>query len=265
MALAALQATASAAAAAAATAAPAAAAETAAAMAAAAAAAAAEAGSRSARAAAAGAGAEAGAESGWARVAQLVRGCRPHAAALGEEAGALDRLQRCLVDAALACLGDVLREERVVLAPGVELVRLRNSDGARAAGAGEGEGEGVWDQALALLRSYSLHVGPPEALAHEGRLRRRQYKHMFPLMVMSFMALSAFMVPMGFQFMAVLGGKALLLSKMALLVASLLTYKKLATDFAPHHSHGHGHAHSAYHDPFYYGWHDRAASSNKWQ
>lgn len=42
-------------------------------------------------------------------------------------------------------------------------------------------------------------------------------------------ALGMVLVPMGFQFLAVLGGKALLLAKMALLLTSIQGLKKIAT------------------------------------
>lgn len=43
------------------------------------------------------------------------------------------------------------------------------------------------------------------------------------------MALGMIMIPMGFQFLAVLGGKALLLAKMALILTSIQGLKKIAT------------------------------------
>lgn len=52
-----------------------------------------------------------------------------------------------------------------------------------------------------------------------GRIGHHGYKHAFPLMVGSFMLMAAFMVPMGFQFLAVIGGKALVLSQIALVMA----------------------------------------------
>lgn len=47
------------------------------------------------------------------------------------------------------------------------------------------------------------------------------------MMVAGYMMLSAFLVPLGFQFMAMIGGKALLLSKLALMMSMLGGFRKL--------------------------------------
>lgn len=52
---------------------------------------------------------------------------------------------------------------------------------------------------------------------------------MMPIMMFGVMALGMIMIPMGFQFLAVLGGKALLLAKMALILTSIQGLKKIAT------------------------------------
>ncbi|KAJ8866293.1 hypothetical protein PR048_032136 [Dryococelus australis] len=62
-----------------------------------------------------------------------------------------------------------------------------------------------------------------------GRIRRRHYRHMFPLMVVGFMTMASFLVPLGFQFMAMLGGKALLLSKIALMMSTFQGIKKVTS------------------------------------
>lgn len=50
---------------------------------------------------------------------------------------------------------------------------------------------------------------------------------MLPMMVFGITAFGMIVVPMGFQFLAVLGGKALLLAKMALLLASVNGLKRV--------------------------------------
>ncbi|CAH1108114.1 unnamed protein product [Psylliodes chrysocephalus] len=53
---------------------------------------------------------------------------------------------------------------------------------------------------------------------------------MFSQLLMFGLIAAAFIViPMGFQFLAILGGKALLLAKMALLLTSIQGLKKIAT------------------------------------
>lgn len=50
---------------------------------------------------------------------------------------------------------------------------------------------------------------------------------MLPMMSFGMTALGMILVPIGFQFLAVLGGKALLLAKMALLLASINGVKRV--------------------------------------
>lgn len=61
-----------------------------------------------------------------------------------------------------------------------------------------------------------------------GRGRRKQ-NMMVSLMMFGVTAVGLIMVPMGFQFLAVLGGKALLLAKMALILTAIQGLKKIAT------------------------------------
>lgn len=56
--------------------------------------------------------------------------------------------------------------------------------------------------------------------------RRHQYRKVFPVLVTGFMILMSLMVPLGFQFMAMIGGKALLMSKVALIMASMYNFRR---------------------------------------
>jgi hypothetical protein len=69
-------------------------------------------------------------------------------------------------------------------------------------------------------------------------------------MMMAFMKMMAILVPLGFQFMAVISGKALLLSKMALALASAQAMRKVTSAWfdvyhAPHPPYYH-HVHRSY-------------------
>jgi hypothetical protein len=69
--------------------------------------------------------------------------------------------------------------------------------------------------------------------------------------MMGFMKMMVVMVPLGFQFMAVISGKALLLSKMALALASAQAMRRVTSAWfdmyhAPHPSYYH-HGHRSYH------------------
>lgn len=83
-------------------------------------------------------------------------------------------------------------------------------------------------------------------LGRKRRYRRKNY--MFPLMMMGLLLMGAILVPMGFQFLAVLGGKALILAKMALILSSIQGLKKIASS---------GVNYGLYHVPES-GWHDRS-------
>ena len=67
---------------------------------------------------------------------------------------------------------------------------------------------------------------------------------MFPLMMMGLLLMGTILVPMGFQFLAVLGGKALILAKMALILSSIQGLKKIATsgvNYGLYHVHDRSH------------------------
>lgn len=50
-----------------------------------------------------------------------------------------------------------------------------------------------------------------------------------PLMIFATIAMGMILVPMGFQFLAVLGGKALLLAILSLILTAIQGLKKIAT------------------------------------
>ena len=62
-----------------------------------------------------------------------------------------------------------------------------------------------------------------------GRGRKKQQNMFMSLLLFGIAAVGLIMVPMGFQFLAVLGGKALLLAKMALILTAIQGLKKIAT------------------------------------
>jgi hypothetical protein len=70
-------------------------------------------------------------------------------------------------------------------------------------------------------------------------------------MMFAFMKMLVILVPLGFQFMAVISGKALLLSKMALALASAQAMKKVTSAwfdvYHPPHPPYYHHVHRSYH------------------
>ncbi|XP_050421768.1 uncharacterized protein LOC126834113 [Adelges cooleyi] len=60
----------------------------------------------------------------------------------------------------------------------------------------------------------------------EGR-RRHAYRRVFPIIVSTYMVMSAILIPLGFMFMSTLGGMALLVSKISLMVSLMSNIKKM--------------------------------------
>lgn len=79
-----------------------------------------------------------------------------------------------------------------------------------------------------LLSARSLFTIIFERTEFSGRGRHKH--NMFSqLLMFALIAAGVIVIPMGFQFLAILGGKALLLAKMALLMTSIQGLKKIAT------------------------------------
>lgn len=163
--------------------------------------------------------------------------------------------QQCLKNRTLAILDRMLQTDIIPLMGGVELVRYATllppgNDSATYNRSLSGKDEWVWqvfDRITELCRSHVIRLRVQQ---EEGR-GRHAYKHLFPLMMMAFMKMLVVMVPLGFQFMAVVSGKALLLSKMALALASAQAMKRVTSAWfdvynSPHPSY-YQHVHRSYH------------------
>ncbi|CAB3237143.1 unnamed protein product [Arctia plantaginis] len=87
----------------------------------------------------------------------------------------------------------------------------------------------------------------------EFRGRRRH--HMMTMMMFGVVSIGMVIVPMGFQFLAVLGGKALLLAKMALILASIQGLKKISTSPVNY---------GFYHHPYDYPYEKRSRDDRDW-
>ncbi|XP_053699319.1 uncharacterized protein LOC128746296 [Sabethes cyaneus] len=67
-----------------------------------------------------------------------------------------------------------------------------------------------------------------EKSAVEGRHRRHRHQ-MIPMMILGVTVFGMFVIPIGFQFLAALSGKAFLMAKLALLLASINGLKRVAS------------------------------------
>ncbi|CAG9133135.1 unnamed protein product [Plutella xylostella] len=166
---------------------------------------------------------------------------------------------RCMKRKTLRALDRSLGTDVVPLAEGVNLVRFEMVDkSGNVVGENETSSwsekeleEGEW-RSLALQRMAKVlrtHVikfdfdqsgKTAETVEYRGR-RRHQ---MMTMMMFGIVSIGMVLIPMGFQFLAVLGGKALLLAKMALILASIQGLKKIATapvNYGFYHSYPYDH------------------------
>ncbi|XP_046963415.1 uncharacterized protein LOC124532525 [Vanessa cardui] len=83
-----------------------------------------------------------------------------------------------------------------------------------------------------LARVFHTHVikfdFEDDNIYDKVEYRGRRRHHMMTMMMFGIVSIGMVLIPMGFQFLAVLGGKALLLAKMALILASIQGLKKIA-------------------------------------
>ncbi|XP_077281155.1 DUF1676 domain-containing protein Osi23 [Temnothorax americanus] len=163
----------------------------------------------------------------------------------------LDIFRKCVQQRAIDTLDTLLDDDVITIYDGVDLIRLRpndenNSDKDNFDGSEEEDiswSAIIWNRMTRVLRTHAFkidvdHIFNTAAKASarnsdnnvvQGRKRHRRRNYMFPAMMMGLLLMGSIIVPMGFQFLAVLGGKALILAKMALILSSIQGLKKIAT------------------------------------
>ncbi|XP_022175976.1 uncharacterized protein LOC111037619 [Myzus persicae] len=119
------------------------------------------------------------------------------------------------------------QSDKLQIADGVRLVKTTTTTDRSA-----NDGNHTFDiinRMVSFIDSHSLQIDlwtPDNNATVEGR-RRHAYRRVFPIIVGTYMIMSAVLIPMGFMFMSTLGGKALLVSKMALMVSLMSNIKKI--------------------------------------
>ncbi|XP_046422782.1 uncharacterized protein LOC124180906 [Neodiprion fabricii] len=198
----------------------------------------------------------------------------------------LPALRHCLQLRAITVVDTLLMDDVIPILDGVNLVRYEDPhsnrtiadtkfDGDQTNNVEENispENDKVWQRVVInkltrLFRTHVLKIDIDEvsratglvpsntdekngANINQGRRRRHKNRSMFPMMMMGFLFMGSILIPMGFQFLAVLGGKALILAKMALILSSIQGLKKIATS---------GVNYGLYHTPTVSeSWHDRS-------
>ncbi|CAH2105760.1 unnamed protein product [Euphydryas editha] len=152
------------------------------------------------------------------------------------------RFIRCMKRKTLRALDRSLSHDVVPIADGMNLVRFELIDNSgnilqenNTSSWSEKElEEGEW-RYLALKRMAQVlrtHVikfeFDDDSINDKVEYRGRRRYHMMTMMMFGIVSIGMVLIPMGFQFLAVLGGKALLLAKMALILASIQGLKKIA-------------------------------------
>ncbi|XP_060647141.1 uncharacterized protein LOC132785167 [Drosophila nasuta] len=159
-------------------------------------------------------------------------------------------LWSCFRSRSLRIFEDVMSSDVIPLFEGVRLVAASNTTNGQARQAGDDRKDLkhlTWFDQLAssLAKSLTTHTlqvnlvklterylssDTPVSQADStgsARLRRHRF-NMIITMMFGVTALGAVLVPMGFQMLSIVSGKALLLAKMALLLASINGLKRVA-------------------------------------
>ncbi|XP_023948800.2 uncharacterized protein LOC112053572 [Bicyclus anynana] len=154
------------------------------------------------------------------------------------------RFVRCMKRKTLRALDRCLSPDVVPLADGVNLVRFELVDHSgnvlhdnetsswTEKELEEGEWRNLALQRMAkVLRTHVIKIDLFEDndIIEKVEYRGRRRHHMMTMMMFGVVSIGMVLIPMGFQFLSVLGGKALLLAKMALILASIQGLKKIAT------------------------------------
>ncbi|XP_037868643.1 uncharacterized protein LOC110385501 isoform X2 [Bombyx mori] len=153
------------------------------------------------------------------------------------------KFMRCMKRKTLRAIDRSLSPDVVPIAEGVSLVRFELVDRSGNI-LPENDTNSSWTEkeleendwrTLALkrmvkiLRTHVIKFDFEEGKSVEKfEFRGRRRHHMMTMMMFGVVSIGMVVVPMGFQFLAVLGGKALLLAKMALILASIQGLKKVA-------------------------------------
>ncbi|XP_018401686.1 PREDICTED: uncharacterized protein LOC108778875, partial [Cyphomyrmex costatus] len=211
---------------------------------------------------------------GYSELRSIIKNCPSVTRNSSDQDELLDIFRRCVQQRTIDTLNTLLNDDVITIFDGIDLIRLHPNDENNTEykhhSTDELEEEDtswlaiIWNRMTHILRTHAFKIdvdrifnkaaNSPMSVRNldsnivQGRKRRyRRKNHVFPLMMMGLLLMGTILVPMGFQFLAVLGGKALILAKMALILSSIQGLKKIATS---------GVNYGLYHVSD--GWHDRS-------
>ncbi|OWR52515.1 putative mitochondrial solute carrier [Danaus plexippus plexippus] len=147
---------------------------------------------------------------------------------------------RCMKRKTLRALDRSLNPDVVPIADGINFVRFEIVDPAgnllpenntsfwTEKELEEGEWRHLALQRMAkIFRTHVIKFDLDDNFINKAEFRGRRRHHLMTMMIFGVVSIGMVIIPMGFQFLAVLGGKALLLAKMALILASIQGLKKV--------------------------------------
>ncbi|KAK9504594.1 hypothetical protein O3M35_010896 [Rhynocoris fuscipes] len=177
----------------------------------------------------------------------------------------IEKMKNCVKEVTLDALDHALNAESIPFNTYVSMVKERNATEnyigrSKEDAVNEDIFSSIYKRMFGLVQSHAFKVDLYPLTVKEDQVegrRRHHYRKAFPMMVAGFMMMSAFLVPLGFQFMAMIGGKALLLAKLAFMIAVTGGYRRITDHLDYHHDHHH-HAHDYLH---YLGYLHRSAEN----
>ncbi|XP_029165363.1 uncharacterized protein LOC114936356 [Nylanderia fulva] len=182
----------------------------------------------------------------------MLKNCSPESRNnSGRDEKLLEIFKGCVQQRIADTLDVFLDDDVIPIIEGLDLIRFRptakNSTESKSTGESAGWSAIIWNRLARVLRTHAFKVDVERMFSiaasssdlesnsnvvqsrRRHRHRHRHRHHMLPLMMIGLLLMGSILVPMGFQFLAVLGGKALILAKMALILSSIQGLKKIAT------------------------------------
>ncbi|GAB1865968.1 hypothetical protein CAJAP_07047 [Camponotus japonicus] len=194
----------------------------------------------------------------------VLQNCSPESRNSSGQDELLEIFKGCMQQRIVDTLDTFLDNDIIPVFEGIDLIRFRpNDDNSMRESKSKDNASWstiIWNQLARVLRTHAFKVDiehmfntasseldPNNNIVQSRRRHRHRHRHrhhLLPFMMMGLLLMGSILVPMGFQFLAVLGGKALILAKMALILSSIQGLKKIATsgvNYGLYHVHDRSH------------------------
>lgn len=192
----------------------------------------------------------------------VLKNCSPEFRNNSGQDELLEIFKGCMQQRIVDALDAFLDDDIIPIFEGIDLIRFRPSENSTREFKSEDDSSWltiIWNRLTRVLRTHAFKVdiehmfnasselGSNNNVVQSRRRHRHRHRHrhhLLPFMMMGLLLMGSILVPMGFQFLAVLGGKALILAKMALILSSIQGLKKIATsgiNYGLYHVHDRSH------------------------